>query len=83
MDAEWPLLLLKPPSGTFSGDEGFRLGYRPCEGLEYETADRFSPEIEAAGGYEAWVRQMSSNPNRWAFRLQIANLIAQAVIHYS
>jgi hypothetical protein len=83
VDAEWPLLLLKPPSGTFSADEGFCLGYRSCEGLEYETADRFGPEIEAAGGYEAWVRQMSSNPKRWAFRLQVANLIAQAVIRYS
>jgi hypothetical protein len=83
VDAEWPLLLLKPPPGAASADEGFCLGYRPCEGLEYETADRFGPEIEAAGGYEAWVRQMSSNPNRWASRLQVANLIAQAVVRYS
>ncbi len=82
VDAEWPLLLLKPPRGAFSANEGFCLGYRPCEGLEYETADRFGPEIEAAGGYEAWVRQMSSNPKRWAFRLQVAHLIAEAVIRY-
>lgn len=41
VDAEWPVLLLRQP--------GLHLGYRACEGLEFETGDRFGPEIEAAG----------------------------------
>lgn len=72
VDAEWPLLLLNC--------EGFAVGHRPCEGLEFETADRFGAEIEAAGGYRAWEAQMSADPARWVFRLEIAFLIAQAAV---
>lgn len=72
VDAEWPLLLL--------GRAGFRVGHRPCEGLEFETADRFGPEIEAAGGCRAWQARMSADPRQWAFRLEVALLIAQAAV---
>jgi hypothetical protein len=58
------------------------VGHRACEGLEFETADRFGPEIEAAGGYDAWQAQISAQPQRWAFRLEVALLIAQAAIRY-
>lgn len=75
VDAEWPLLLL--------GEAGFRVGYRPCEGLEFETADRFGPEIAAAGGYKAWEAQITADPRQWAFRLEIAALIAQAAVRYA
>jgi hypothetical protein len=74
VDAEWPLLLL--------GLDGFRLGYRRCEGLEFETADRFASEIEAAGGYEAWEAKMSADPARWTFRLRLSLLIAEAAVRY-
>jgi len=74
IDAEWPLLLM--------AQDSFRVSYRACEGLEFETADRFGPEIEAAGGYEAWEAQVSSDPDRWAFRLKVALLIAEAATHY-
>ncbi len=74
VDAEWPLLLLQR--------DGFHLGYRPCEGLEFETADRFGPEIEAAGGYSRWEEQMSADPHRWVFRLQVALHIAEAILRY-
>lgn len=74
IDAEWPLLMLQ--------QDGFRVGHRQCDGLEFETADRFGPEIRAAGGYEAWVAQMSANPRQWVFRLQVALLIAEAVMRY-
>jgi hypothetical protein len=73
IDAEWPLLV--------GGDPGLRLGYRACEGLEFETADRYAPEIEAAGGYAAWLRDVESDPGRWAFRLRVAMLIADAALH--
>jgi hypothetical protein len=74
VDAEWPLLLLQR--------DGFRVGHRECEGLEFETADRFGPEIEAAGGYEAWEAQMSADPRRWVHRLRVALLIAEASVRY-
>jgi len=74
IDAEWPLLLL--------GQEGYTVGYRACEGLEFETADRFAAEIEAAGSYEAWEAEMSADPARWAFRLRLATLIAEAIVRY-
>jgi hypothetical protein len=73
IDAEWPLLV--------GADPGLRLGYRACEGLEFETADRYTPEIEAAGGYEAWLSDAESDPGRWAFRLRVAVLIADAALH--
>jgi len=73
-DAEWPLLLMS--------QDGFRVSYRACEGLEFETADRYGPEIEAAGSYEAWEAKMSADPARWAFRLRVALQIAEAATRY-
>lgn len=72
LDAEWPLLLLNRA--------GFRVGYRACEGLEFETADRYGPEIEAAGGYQAWEAQASTDPEQWVFRLEVALLIAETAV---
>jgi hypothetical protein len=74
IDAELPLLLLQR--------EGFRVGHRLCEGLEFETADRFRAEIESAGSYEAWVAQMSADPQRWVLRMKLAQMIAEAIIRY-
>jgi hypothetical protein len=74
IDAEWPLLLL--------GQEGFSVGFRACEGLEFETADRFATEIEAAGGYTAWEAEMSADPGRWVYRMRLALLIAEAIVRY-
>jgi hypothetical protein len=73
-DAEWPLLLLN--------QQDFSVGYRHCEGLEFETADRFGPEIEAAGGYEAWEAGMSADPGRWVFRMRLSLMIAEAIVRY-
>jgi len=74
IDAEWPLLLL--------GRDGWTVGFRACEGLEFETADRFGAEIEAAGSYDAWEAEMSADPARWAYRLRVALLIAEAAVRY-
>ena len=74
VDAEWPLLLMRR--------DDFRAGHRPCEGLEFETADRFGAEIEAAGSYAAWEAQMSADPRRWVFRLKVALLIAEAAVRH-
>lgn len=80
VDGEWPMLLLQAEDAP---GPALRLGYRACEGLEFETADRFGPEIEAAGGYAAWLARMEADPRRWAFRLQVAHLIAEAVARHS
>ncbi len=74
IDAEWPLLLL--------GRDEFLVGHRQCEGLEFETADRFGPEIEAAGSYQAWELGTSSDPRQWIFRLRVALMIAEAAVRY-
>lgn len=74
IDAEWPLLLM--------AQDSFQVSYRACEGLEFETADRYGPEIEAAGGYQAWEAKMSADPARWAHRLRIALLIVEAATRY-
>ena len=80
VDAEWPLLLLRAGTGS---EPALRLGYRACEGLEFETADRFGPEIEAAGSYAAWLARMEADPRHWAFRIQVADLIAAAIARHS
>jgi hypothetical protein len=80
VDGEWPLLLLRADAAS---EPAFRLGYLACEGLEFETADRFGPEIEAAGGYDAWLARMEADPRRWAFRIHVAQLIAEAIARHS
>ena len=47
--AEWPLIARDTP--------GLRCAYLPCEGLEYETADRYSDQIAAAGGIDCLARR--------------------------
>lgn len=74
VDAEWPLIMLH--------QEGYVVGQRLCEGLEFETADRYGPEIEAAGGYQAWEAEASADPKQWVFRLQVALMIARAAARY-
>jgi hypothetical protein len=75
VDAEWPLLLQRVP--------GMKVGYRVCEGLEFETPDRFGLEIETAGGLTAWVERMNASPQRWAHRLRLAAEIAEAAARLS
>lgn len=75
IDAEWPLLIL--------GRDGWITGQRLCDGLEFETADRFGAEIEAAGDARAWMARMSADPHRWVYRAQLALDIANAAIRYA
>ncbi len=70
--AEWPLLARDTPD--------LRCAYLPCEGLEYETADRYGDQIAAAGGIEAWHARQNTDICHWQQRIgyitQIANMIA-------
>jgi hypothetical protein len=55
-----------------------RLGYILCEGLEFETADRYQAEITQAGGLERWLEAQPARPELWVHRLRVACEIAEA-----
>lgn len=48
---------------------GLRPEFISCEGLEWETPDRFQKEIELAGGFEKWKKQLEESPREWAMRV--------------
>jgi hypothetical protein len=73
--AEWPLVIRDAPS--------LRAGYLPCEGLEYETADRYADAIAAAGGVDAWHVAQNADINRWRYRLTYVTQVADAIANYS
>jgi len=70
--AEWPLIARAAP--------GLRCAYLPCEGLEYETADRYGDQIAAAGGIAAWHARQNTDIAQWRQRIgyiiQVAEMIA-------
>lgn len=70
--AEWPLIARDTP--------GLRAAYFPCEGLEYETADRYGDLIADAGSIEAWHARQNADIRQWQQRIgyitQIAAMIA-------
>jgi hypothetical protein len=68
VDAEWPVLCRR---------WRLRLGYFAAEGLEFETADRFAPEIERLG-YETWLDLHINTPRAWEERLRFAHEITRA-----
>jgi hypothetical protein len=75
VDVIWPLFLLR--KGDFSID-GIAV-----EGAEFETPDRYGPEIVAAGGYARWLRQIDADPRRWAQRLDLARMHVEAMVPYA
>ena len=74
-DVVWPLFLIQ--KGNFSID-GIAV-----EGTEFETPDRYGPEIAAAGGYTPWLRQIDADPRRWAHRLELAQMHVVAMVPYA
>lgn len=73
--AEWPLVIRDTPA--------LRAAYLPCEGLEYETADRYEDAIAAAGGVDAWHAAQNADIHRWRARLTYVTQIADAVAEYN
>jgi hypothetical protein len=69
--AEWPLIARDTP--------GLRAAYLPCEGLEYETADRYADQIAAAGGIEAWHARQNADIRQWQQRIGYVTQIADAI----
>lgn len=70
-DCAWPLYLARLPDLV--------IGYAATEGLEWETPDRYTDEIAAAGGLDAWMANYDADPQRWEFRLRLALLEVAAV----
>ncbi len=74
-DVSWPLFIQR--TGRFSTD------YIETEGLEFETADRYSDEIAKAGGRAAWIAQIDADPSQWAQRLDLARVEVEAMQPYA
>jgi hypothetical protein len=73
-DVSWPLFVERAG--------GLTLGYVATEGLEFETADRYTDEIASAGGLERWIAQLDADPRRWIERLELARIEVAAVLPY-
>ena len=70
-DVSWPLFLER--------EGGFSLGYMATEGMEFETADRYSDEIAQAGGLARWLARLDAEPRHWAQRLDMARVEIEAM----
>ena len=73
-DVAWPLFIQE--SGHFT------LSYIATEGLEFETADRYSDQIAAVGGIEHWIARLDADPRQWMYRLELAYLELAALLPY-
>jgi hypothetical protein len=74
-DVVWPLFLLQKGSFSFKGMR--------TEGTEFETGDRYAPEVIAAGGYEQWLQRLDADPRRWMHRLELACRQVAAMIPFA
>ncbi len=72
--AEWPLIARDAPD--------LRCGYLPCEGLEYETADRYGDQIAAAGGIDAWHARQNADMHQWQQRIGYIIQVADAIASF-
>ncbi len=75
VDVVWPLFLLRKG--------GFSIHSIAVEGTGFETADRYTPEVAAAGAYEPWLQQLDADPRRWADRLNLAWMHLEAMMPYA
>lgn len=74
-DVSWPLFLERAG--------GFSLGYIATEGMEFETADRYSEEVAQAGGLAQWIARLDADPRNWAHRLEMARVEIEAMSPYA
>jgi hypothetical protein len=63
-DLEWPGIVF---CELHTGPE-----VRTVEGLEFETADYYQREIEAAGSYERWLKMTCDCAENWARRARLS-----------
>jgi hypothetical protein len=74
VDVTWPLFLQQAG--------GFSLDYIATEGMEFETADRFTDQVAELGGLEAWIRRLDDDPGEWVKRLELARVEVEAMLPY-
>ncbi len=74
VDASWPLFLQQAG--------GFTMTTIATEGLEFETATQYPTAVAAAGGEESWKAGLDADPNRWAFRLNVARVEFESMVPY-
>ena len=74
VDAVWPLFVQQAG--------GFTLTEVQTEGLEFETADQYGDEVAAAGDESVWKVRIDSDVRRWAHRLRLATIEAEAMAPY-
>ena len=58
-------------------------GYIEAEGLEFETADRFTDLVGQAGSLAAWRNQLDGDPLQWVHRLNLARIEIEAMIQFT
>lgn len=73
LSADWRILSEIP---LFLQSQKIHPTYRACEGLEWETPDRFQDAIQKAGGLDTWREQLST-PTEWRNRTRIASVLSQ------
>jgi hypothetical protein len=74
VDVTWPLYL--------RALGGYSLAYIPTEGLEFETHDRHTDDLNAAGGLEAWIEVLDSDIHKWLHRLEYVRLDLEAMLPF-
>jgi hypothetical protein len=74
VDASWPLFLQRAGNYTMTAIA--------TEGLEFETATQYPAAVAAAGGEEAWKAMLDADPQRWAFRLNVARIEVESMVPY-
>lgn len=71
-DAEWPIII--------HCKSKMSIGYIQAEGMKFETAIKHLKEIEEAGGYEEWKKQIEQNPQVWFHRIKFCYQTAKTAI---
>jgi hypothetical protein len=75
VDVTWPLYMRS------LGD--YSLAYIATEGLEFETHNRYSEDLAAAGGLQAWKASLDSDIHKWLHRLEYVRLDLEAMLQFS
>ena len=73
-DVTWTLCL--------DQQNGLTLGYIETEGLEFETADRYTDQVAQVGGLAQWMARLDSDPRNWAHRLEMARVEVEGTLAY-
>lgn len=79
VDGTWPLTIQRLRE---RGPSNLTLAYVETEGLEFETAAQFQPEIAEIGSVEAWMAGLDLDVEKWAVRLKLATIEVEAMLAY-